>query len=232
MNFKGINKANMITDKKTAAFFDFDGTLYDGVVAFDFLRFAIKNKSLNLKEMAKLPGFLYYYTLDKFKIADRYDVNVRIYKKVKGWNSETLESTSRDFFRSKLKKRLIPEMIEVLEEHKLKGHTVIIVTSALREIVVPIAEWLDIDELIASEVVVDNSKYTGVIRRLPVGKMRIQVISDYCITHNIDIGKSFAYSDHYSDIPLLRSVGNPIATNPERKMRKYAKKHGWKIMDC
>jgi len=154
------------------------------------------------------------------------------YIKVKGWNVQVFESTSREFFKSRLRRKIIPEMLKIVEEHKSKGHDVIIVTSALREIVAPIAEWLTIDELIASEVEIDKDRYTGIIRRLPVGKMRIQVISDYCIRHNVDIEESFAYSDHYSDIPMLRGVGNPVAVNPERKMRKYAKKHGWKIVDC
>ena len=223
----------MANEKKIGAFFDFDGTLYEGVVAFDFLSFAIRNKTFSLKQIAKLTKFLYYYALDKFKIADRYDVNVKIYGKVKGWSSKKLEETAKKFFEKKARRRIISEMIKILREHKSKGHTVVIVTSALNEIVVPIAEWLQVDELIASEVETDsNHKYTGIIKNLPVGKMRIKFISDYCRVNNIDLRKSYAYSDHYSDIPMLKNVGNPVATNPERKMRKYAKRHGWEIVDC
>jgi len=73
--------------------------------------------------------------------------------------------------------------------------------------------------------------YNGVIKVLPVGKNRLEVIKGYCKLHSIDIGKSYAYSDHYSDIPLLENIGNPAAINPDRKLRDYAKKNKWKIID-
>src|SRR3989338_5310672 len=133
----------MSTKKKIGAFFDFDGTLYDGVIAFDFLRFAIKNKAFKLKEMARLPKFLFFYALDKFKLADRYNVNVMIYKRVKGWNSKILESTSREFLRQKIKRKLVPEILKIFNQHKKDGHIVVIVTSALKDIVMPVTDYLN-----------------------------------------------------------------------------------------
>lgn len=222
----------MPTDKKIAAFFDFDGTLYDGVVAFDFLNFCIRHNILKLNEMARLPKFLYYYALDKFKIADRYDVNVKIYRKIKGWDRRLLETKSKVFFQNKIGRRLIPSIVKILNEHKKNRHKVVIVTTALKDIINPVNDKLQVDAIIATEVEANNGIYTGVIKTLPAGKMRIKIISDYCRINGVELSKSYAYSDHYSDIPLLKSVGKPIATNPERKLRKYAKEHRWNVIDC
>lgn len=228
-NLGGISQIN-IGKSNVVAFFDFDGTLYDGVVAADFLKFAIRHRALKLNQMARLPKFLYYYALDKLKLADRYDVNVKIYKRIKGWDSKVVDNASKKFF-VKVKKKFFSEIVNIVQRHKRDGHKVVIVTSALKEVVVPVTAWLSVDEIMASEVDTNKGIYTGRINVLPVGKMRIKVISKYCAMNNIDMAKSFAYSDHYSDIPMLKGVGNPVAVNPERRLRRYAKNHRWRIID-
>ena len=65
--------------KKIAAFFDFDGTLYNGVIAFDFFSHAVFRGNLKFRECMKLPGFFYYYMADKLKLADRYKINQKLY---------------------------------------------------------------------------------------------------------------------------------------------------------
>ncbi len=219
-----------------AAFFDFDGTLYNGVIAFDFLYFRIREHTMGLNGALLLPRLFFYYILDKFGITDRYALNKKIYARIKGWNSCSLESSATRFFENGIAKKLFPEklfpeMLKILNAHKKEHHKVIIVTSALREIVSPISRWVKIDDVIATEVGVSNGVYNGVIKALPVGKSRINVIRKYCETNGINMKKSYAYSDHYSDIPLLEGIGNPAAANPDRRLRKYAEKKGWKIIN-
>jgi phosphoserine phosphatase len=38
------------------------------------------------------------------------------------------------------------------------------------------------------------------------------------------------YSDSYTDIPLFEYCGNPVAVNPDRILKRKAKKLGWKIL--
>lgn len=220
----------MIKTKKTAAFFDFDGTLYNGVVAFDFLKYLAANRILKVSEIAALSKLLYYYALDKLSLAERYDINKRIYQKIIGWNARSLEAHSRKFLEIGIDKKLIHSIIKILEKHKENGHEVIVVTTALREIVSPIRKLIKIDDVIATEVEIKNDLYNGRIKSLPVGKNRAVVAKEYCKKRNIDIKKSYAYSDHYSDIALLETVGNPVAVNPDRKLKAYAQKNGWKII--
>ena len=217
--------------KKIAAFFDFDGTLYNGVVAFDFLKFLALNRILKIREIASLSKLLYYYALDKFSLAERYDTNKKIYQKIIGWNASLLELNSKKFLESRIDKKLFRNIVKILVNHKENGHEVIIVTTALKEIISPIKKLIKIDDIIATEVEIKNGLYTGKIKSLPVGKNRIIIIKEYCKKHNIDIKKSYAYSDHFSDIPLLENIGNPVAVNPDRKLKIYALKKGWGIIN-
>ena len=46
----------------------------------------------------------------------------------------------------------------------------------------------------------------------------------------IDLGASWAYSDSYSDLPFLEAVGNPVAVNPDRGLRRIAAERGWPVL--
>jgi phosphoserine phosphatase len=37
------------------------------------------------------------------------------------------------------------------------------------------------------------------------------------------------YSDSITDLPLLEAVGTPIIVNPDARLRRHAKRRGWRI---
>ena len=39
-----------------------------------------------------------------------------------------------------------------------------------------------------------------------------------------------AYSDGYSDLPLLEAVGRAVAVNPDRKLRRVAGERGYQVL--
>ncbi len=219
-----------MASKNIAAFFDFDGTIYKGVIAFDFVKFAFGKRVIKYSEALSLSKFIYYYLLDKFNLAERRIINNRIYQSIKGRNSKELASASEKFFAQNSGKNFYKNVLEIIKWHKSKNHKVIIVTSALREIIGPAKKLLRADDIIATEVETRNGIYTGVIKELPIGDNRIISVRNYCKKHNINMEKSYAYSDHFSDIPLLESLGNAIATNPDKRLLKYAADKGWKII--
>jgi hypothetical protein len=47
----------------------------------------------------------------------------------------------------------------------------------------------------------------------------------------IDLSRSFAYSDSATDLPMLEAVGNPVAVNADKELRKIAEERDWQIRD-
>ena len=47
--------------------------------------------------------------------------------------------------------------------------------------------------------------------------------------HGYELARCYAYSDSATDIPMLAAVGNPVAVNPDRTLRKHAMSSGWEI---
>ena len=64
-----------------------------------------------------------------------------------------------------------------------------------------------------------------------------------CVSHNkkwltlklaqeleLDLAKSYAYGNHHSDLPLLETVGNPHAVQPNRILERTARQKSWPIL--
>jgi len=63
------------------------------------------------------------------------------------------------------------------------------------------------------------------------GAQKAIAVADLAREHGLDLVHSFAYSDSNNDIPLLNSVGNPTAINPDSALRSHAIENGWPIHD-
>jgi phosphoserine phosphatase len=64
-----------------------------------------------------------------------------------------------------------------------------------------------------------------------VGESRAAWLTWYSGRHGIDLGKSFAYADSHSDLPMLRSVNNAVAVSPDVHLQRYARSNRWPIVD-
>ncbi len=122
------------------------------------------------------------------------------------------------------------EALELIEFHKRQNHLIVLVSASPEEIVQPLAQLLDADVTIASKAGVDsNGCYTGEIEFLAIGTKKADAIVQLAKTLNIDLGKSYAFTDSIADIPMLEVVGHPTAINPDRALEKLAEARGWDI---
>ena len=53
----------------------------------------------------------------------------------------------------------------------------------------------------------------------------------YARKHGIDLAESWAYSDSYSDFPMLTVVGRPTAVNPDLRLRAVARSYDWPVLN-
>ena len=51
----------------------------------------------------------------------------------------------------------------------------------------------------------------------------------FAAEHGVDLAASFFYTDSVSDLPLLERVGQPVAVNPDPRLRRLARRRGWPI---
>lgn len=118
-----------------------------------------------------------------------------------------------------------------VQKHREAGDYVAIVTGATRYVAEPVAAELGIPNVICSELEVDvDGCFTGaVIEPLCYGLGKVERTSQIAEREGFDIQEAFFYSDSITDLPLLQAVKAPVVINPDRRLRKEAKKRGWPI---
>jgi phosphoserine phosphatase len=57
------------------------------------------------------------------------------------------------------------------------------------------------------------------------------MIRDYCVREGLALDRSFAFSDSFSDYPMLAVVGHPTAVNPDLRLQSVARAYQWPIVD-
>jgi HAD superfamily hydrolase (TIGR01490 family) len=118
--------------------------------------------------------------------------------------------------------------IRRIREHRAAGHRTILITAAAEIFVRPLAPLFDI--VIGCELEVRDGRYTGFMASPPlVGEARAAWLRRYADQEGVDLKQSYAYADSYSDLPLLRAVGNPVAVSPDSALYRYARRRRWPI---
>ena len=122
------------------------------------------------------------------------------------------------------------EAVELIESHQEAGRRVYLVSASPEEIVMPLARHLGVDAAIASRAQINaEGRYTGEVEFYAAGEHKVAAILEEAERYDLDLDGSFAYSDSVTDLPMLETVGHPVAVNPDRALLKEATSRGWEI---
>jgi phosphoserine phosphatase len=96
----------------------------------------------------------------------------------------------------------------------------------------PLARYLGADDLIANRLEFVDHYATGKLGKpFVAGATKADIMRAYARQHDIDLAQSWAYSDSFSDYPMLAVVGHPTACNPDFRLRSLARSYDWPVLD-
>jgi HAD superfamily hydrolase (TIGR01490 family) len=147
-----------------------------------------------------------------------------------GWDVQTVRDIVADTLHNIVDPLVFDEAVSLIEEHQLAGRDVIIVSASGTEVVEPIGEMLGADGVIATRMGIADGKYTGEIDYYAYAENKASAIQDLAERHHYDLARSYAYSDSITDIHMLEVVGNPVAVNPDKELRRQAEARGWQVL--
>lgn len=143
--------------------------------------------------------------------------------------AEKLAALRPRFVREKIEPIVAPGTFHLLERHRAQGDQLLITTATNRFITEPIAKLLGIEVLIATDPEIVDGRFTGRIAgtaNFREGKLinlrRWQAVRKFS-------GMS-VYSDSHNDLPLLEAADQPVAVDPDDRLRAHAKKRGWPVI--
>ncbi len=123
--------------------------------------------------------------------------------------------------------------LKIIHDHGDSGDTILLASATNELIVQPIAQRLDIHNVIGTQVKFINGKCTGeYIPPSALGAGKKLLVQQWMQKNNFDdfSGVTF-YSDSINDLPLLEAVDFPKAVNPDAMLEKISLKRGWEIID-
>jgi HAD superfamily hydrolase (TIGR01490 family) len=214
-----------------AAFFDLDKTVIAkaSIAAFGrpFYRGGLINRRLVFRALVSQIIYLHLGASEQ-KLAR---IRESMLMLTKGWDHNQIKEIVREALEEIVEPIIYAEALDLIEAHRAAGHKVYLVSASPEVIVQPLAEHLGVDGCIASRPVVDDEgRYTGEMEFYAYGPFKAQAMAELAAREGVELEDSSAYSDSYTDLPMLEAVGHPVAVNPDRVLAKVAKEREWEVM--
>jgi HAD superfamily hydrolase (TIGR01490 family) len=214
---------------KEIVILDLDGVIVKGQSQQIFLKYLFKKKIVGLFFYLKINLWFLLYKLGLIK--DPKNIMNYSFSFFKEKTVDEIESLIDDFFDNDLKKFIFSEMIDIINEHKLKNREILIISNAVNVLVKKIANFVNIEKYIATELEIINEKFTGnILGDIVYGTNKPKLLKKFIEKNNLDLKNSWAYTDHISDIGLLNLSPRPCAVNPDKSLFKEAKRKNWPIL--
>lgn len=144
---------------------------------------------------------------------------------------EQLNVWREQFLNDVIKPIYLPNAQALVDKHRSQGHTLLVVTATNRFITAPIVAMYGIENLIATTPELVDGRYTGEIVGIPSFQAgKVTLLEEWLQNTGKTLEGSYFYSDSHNDLPLLQKVENPVAVDPDEKLREFAQSKGWKII--
>ena len=209
------------------AFFDLDRTLIKGFSAKEFFQTRLLSGRMATREIvAQFAGVL-VYAMGNGNFAGLASIGA---KGVKGTSEQVFIEVGEEVYMKHLADEIYPESRAMVAAHIAKGHTVAIISAATPYQVNPIARDLGIEHVLCTRMEVENGKFTGeIIEPACWGDGKAYAAQQITEQYQLDLGKSYFYTDSAEDMPLLEIVGNPRPINPDTKLSAIAFENDWPV---
>jgi HAD superfamily hydrolase (TIGR01490 family) len=139
---------------------------------------------------------------------------------------------AEEAFKNVLLPSLYPAAKALVEQNLRAGHRIILISGSLDWIMQHLAKHLGAHEIIANRLEMKDRVATGkLLKPVVAGPEKARLIREHARANGHDLDECYAFSDSYSDLPMLSVVGHPAAVNPDKRLSLLAKAYSWPSFD-
>lgn len=213
---------------RVAAFFDIDGTVLSVNTAPLYARYMRRHGRARRRDLLRTAFYLLQYRLNLLDI-DR--AMERASGLIAGQSEAEVAAFCEQWYRDVVRAYLVPEMIGLIEHHRRAGHELALLSSSTSYLAQPLARDLGVEHLLVTRLEVVGGCFTGrAIAPVCYGPGKVHWAKAFATDHAIDLAASYFYTDSVTDLPVLELVGHPRVVNPDRLLRREARRRGWEIV--
>lgn len=211
-----------------AAFFDIDGTLVSVNTAPLYARYMRRHGRARRRDLLQTAYYLLQYRLNLLDIDRALE---RASRFIVGQEEAEIRAFCERWYREMVRDYLVPEMVELVARHRRDGHVVALLSSSTNYLAEPLANELGVEHLLVTRLEVVDGRFTGrPISPVCYGAGKVHFATAFATERGIDLGRSFFYTDSVTDLPVLELIGHPRIVNPDRLLRREARRRGWQIV--
>ena len=213
------------------ALFDLDNTLLEGDSDHAWGEFLISKKLVDANIHRETND--YFYEQYKQGKLDIHGYVAFTLEPVLHLDDKQRQQLHEEFMAHSVEHIVLAKGQALVRKHMSAGDFCIIITATNEFITTPIAELFGVNLLIATELQTIDGRYNGKIEGTPcyqdgkVSKLKAWISNQ---ENRFDLAESVFYSDSINDLPLLQQVADPIAVDPDQRLREKAESEGWKIL--
>jgi putative phosphoserine phosphatase/1-acylglycerol-3-phosphate O-acyltransferase len=211
---------------RVAALFDLDRTLLEGFSAYAFLQERLVSGHMSPRELQENLATIANMRMGRLNMSGAMRASLHA---LRGVEEASFEGLGDRVFRKHLRQRIYPEARRLIGAHRRRGHTVAIISSATRYQIEPVARELGIDEVLCTELEVDNGRLTGEALFECWREGKAEAARRLAKRLRLRLKDSFFYTDAVEDLPLLELVGHPHPLNPDQALAAIAAERGWPV---
>jgi HAD superfamily hydrolase (TIGR01490 family) len=214
-----------------ASYFDVDGTLVTTNLIQPTL-FYLLNQPTPVHSLAKVgKALLRAPLMAAAELRDRRLFNELLFSSFEGMSVDRLRSLSEECFERVVRPRLFPAARDLVRRSLDEGHDVVLVSGALDFVMAHLKVYLGATHVICNRLEIKDFFATGkLLRPVVAGPEKARLIREHARELGHDLDDCFAYSDSYSDVPMLSVVGHPAAINPDRRLSDLAVAYHWPVL--
>lgn len=212
------------------ALFDLDQTLLTGDSDHAWGEFLVEEGLVDGVEHTRRNHF--YWDQYKAGTLDIHEYLVFTLATLKGKSTAELKPLHHRFMQTKIAPMIGAKALALLAHHTDDLCAIVTATNAF--VTAPIAVRFGVPHLIACDVEIIDGRYTG----RPIGEpsfrdgkvARVNLWLNSLGQNLSDFERSYFYSDSHNDLALMTVVTDPVAVNPDGRLRAHAMAQGWPII--
>lgn len=124
---------------------------------------------------------------------------------------------------------------ELVRQHQAAGHACALVTATTRFVAETFGAALGLDEVLATQPELGpDGRYTGgIVGHACFREHKLAHVQAWLARRGTtwgEVRRSWFYSDSCHDLPLLQAVSDPVAVDPDPRLRDVAAARGWPVL--
>ncbi len=137
------------------------------------------------------------------------------------------------FYADCVQPNIRPGARAAIETHRARGDALVLLTSSSNYVADPLVTELRLDGALCNRLEVGpDGRHTGrPTGRVCFGEGKLDHAAAEAKRRGVSLRDCTFYTDSFSDAPVLEVVGQPVAVNPDPRLRRLARRRGWRMVD-